>query len=756
MVTMVMGVFGMAQETKAVMYIDPSSFPSNVLFLPGVEASRLYAKDDPDCKLINCENQLWEPNRNEDVKKLYLDKDGKSTDQYDIYTRDIIDETNGAGQNIYKSFMRTMDDLKERHRINDWAAVPYDWRLSLEDILKGGTVLDTHGDVTYDGTSIAPHILAELKRLAESSQSGKVTIVAHSNGGLVAKALMQSIGDAETKRLIDRVVLVGVPQVGTPAAVGAMLHGYDQALLSGVLLSKPVARGLAEHMPSAYTLLPSDAYFDSVQTPVASFDPDTVPEWNKRYGDSIDTHRGLQSFLTDTYRRVDATSEDVESPSALDEDLLDAADARHTLLDDWKIPDGVKAVQIAGWGVPATVSGMHYTTKHSFFGGASETLTEEPVFTVDGDGTVVTPSALWMGDADRYWVDLGSYNREHSLKTLFGLLGISHSNIFEVSELNTFISDFITHNTKQLSNYAYVSAKTPPSEGIHLQYSLHSPLSLDLYDDQGRHTGLDKDGRIEEQIPGTYYRQFGEVKYIFSDAGTHYRIEMNGYDKGTFTLEIESRRGDVSTGKVTFADMPTTKQTKASLEVNATLDTLGDLSIDEDGDGALEYRVHPEMWHIVTLAGAIGENQTNYAFSLSAPVAPNVKVSHNKHKKTSSKQHKVIRKSKREIRREEKIQKMLAAQKLAQTKRIQPSVSPTMPAIAPSSLQEAVKDDDSAQTDTTPTPIVEGDSTERVDVVESKYQENDISDVSATVDVSIQQGIVDRIHTAWKWFASLW
>ncbi|MDD5083599.1 MAG: hypothetical protein PHT88_01500 [Candidatus Moranbacteria bacterium] len=560
---------------------------SNVLFLPGVEASRLYAKDDPDCTFVNCENQLWEPNRNEDVKKLYLDSNGKSTDAYDIYTRDVLDEVNISGSNIYESFIDTMDSLKnDDHLINDWQAVPYDWRLSLEDIVNGGVV--SGENISYNGESIAPHIIGELKRLASSSRTGKVTIVTHSNGGLVAKALMQKIGDVETQKLIDEVVMVGVPQLGTPVAVGAMLHGYDQDLLGGLILSKSTARGLAEHMSSAYTLLPSDKYFDTVGTPVVTFDSEKLPEWSGKYGDVINSQEGMHNFLTDVYERVDAISSDTEKPSKLDNDLLSAAENRHDEVDGWHAPSGVKVVQIAGWGVPATVSGMQYTME-------KDTLKSSPMFTVDGDGTVVTPSALWMDGAERYWVDMGKYNSLSSRAREGRLLKVDHSDLFEITEIDTFVEDIITHTSRPLNEYEYIVTQVPMSDGTRLQYSLHSPLSLNLTDDQGRHTGLDKDGRIEEQIPGTYYRQFGEVKYIFADETTPLHVSMEGYDEGVFTFEVEELRGDASVGKVTFKDVPTTKETKVFLDTTEKFTEISALRVDEDGDGAQDFHLYPKV-----------------------------------------------------------------------------------------------------------------------------------------------------------------
>jgi pimeloyl-ACP methyl ester carboxylesterase len=701
---------------------------SNVLFLPGVEASRLYAYDDPNCVVINCENQLWEPNRNEDVRKLYLDKDGKSAAAYDIYTRDVIDETDVVGQNIYKSFIAKLDALKNtNHLINDWAPVPYDWRLSLEDILNGGTI--DGNNISYNEPSIAPHIIAELHRLAASSRTGKVTLVTHSNGGLVAKALMQKIGDEETKKLIDEVVMVGVPQVGTPVAIGAMLHGYGQDLLGGLILAKPVARGLAEYMPSAYTLLPSDHYFDAVQTPVVSFDAKKLPEWSAKYGAVIDTPAGMQNFLTDGDKRVDATSLNIEDPTKVHASLLDAAVTRHAAVDAWVAPAGVRVVQIAGWGVPATVSGMHYTTEDGVVctdglcSAPQELLQSSPVFTMDGDGTVVTPSALRMGDVERYWVDINQYDKSHQITTLGGRFGPEHSNIFEILELDTFITDLITHTSKPVSDYTYIKIQAPSTNKDRLQYSLHSPLSLDLYDEQGRHTGLDKDGNIEEQIPGTYYRQFGEVKYIFSESGTPYHIVMNGYDKGTFTLEVEALRGDVSTGKIVFKDMPTTTHTKATLDISHGIESVSDLTLDEDGNGTLDYRIHPKLGKVVTLTDDDEPVTTLYAVSYNNEVTSTVSASgkkETKHAKHQEKQHKKDKRSKREIKREQKIQLQLAMRKNADMKRKKAQIDAEK---RQQEKQEAMRVDAAMVDSAVATPSVVRDSVSGDTVLESQYQE---------------------------------
>jgi pimeloyl-ACP methyl ester carboxylesterase len=599
---------------------------SNVLFLPGFESSRLYARDDPNCLFLNCENQLWEPNRNADVEKLFLDVAGRSTDKYDIYTRDVLDEANvlPLGQeNFYKSFIAEMNDMKNKDKkINDWHEAVYDWRLSFDDILKSGK--KDGSNISYNQQADSPYLISELKRLAQSSKTGKVTIVAHSNGGLVAKALLQKIGDEETAKLVDKIIFVAVPQIGTPAAVAGLLHGEDQNFFP--VLSTKNARGFGENMPSAYNLLPSANYFSVVENPVFNFKTEESADWKNLFYGAIDSKKGMDNFLRDDFRRVSSIDSDVNTPAMLNKKLLSDAETVHADLDFWTAPAGIRVIQIAGWGVPKTLS----STEYGIMGKAicdnlicqlgADYLNPNFIFTIDGDGTVVTPSALWMNGAERYWIDLKKYNTNHRLGTVFGWLSLNHANILEIQELNSFIGDIINNKTKELSEYTYISAKVPlASNEKRLQYSLHSPLTLEIYDDQGRHTGISADGQIEEQIPGTYFKQFGDVKYIFADENSASHIKMQGYETGTFTFAVEEFRGDESLGKVIFKDVPTTAETKVSFDVATDLESSSNLKIDKNGDGIVELNLAAKIGEIVvfdavapvtssSLSGPLGQN----------------------------------------------------------------------------------------------------------------------------------------------------
>ncbi|MCX6790094.1 MAG: hypothetical protein NTV60_01040, partial [Candidatus Kaiserbacteria bacterium] len=178
-------------------------------------------------------------------------------------------------------------------------------------------------------------------------------------------------------------------------------------------------------------------------------------------------------FLTDSFGRVDPQTGDINQPIQSNGSLLGNAETLHTSLDAWIPPSGVQLTQIAGWGIPKTVTGITYKKKGTG-------VTPQANLTVDGDGTVVVPSALWTSTttgAMNYWMDLGKYNERHPFSSGFGWATFDHSRIFETDPVINFISDKITNVAKSLSDYIYLSTEAPVSSDKRLQYSLHSPLT---------------------------------------------------------------------------------------------------------------------------------------------------------------------------------------------------------------------------------------------------------------------------------------
>ncbi len=581
---------------------DPCAVPgacaSNVLFLPGIEASRLYRPD-----YNGGTDQLWEPNADSDVQDLFLVADGTSV-RNDVYTRDVIDEKNvlpvGQG-NIYKSFLNDLDKWKNTdHLITDYAAVPYDWRLSFDEILNNGNKLPD-GRIYYAGSLAAtssPYIIQELRRLAKSSKTGRVTIAAHSNGGLLTKALTEKLGSTEAAKLIDKIIFIAVPQAGTPQAVGAILHGYDQGLpfdFLPLVLTPETARTLAANMPSAYNLLPSANYFTHVDDPVVEFDDSNfLAEFRARYGKTIHDGAQLKNFIADTWRLASSSPSDLKYPSVGNAALLSQSGTFHSAIDTWTPPQGVLLYEVAGWGEDTLATIEYKEGKKAYCRDMSDvrtctvspTITYSPREVAEGDGTVLVPSALWTvasATTAKYWVDLRKYNRSDFRTTI----NRKHADILEVPDLRILVKNILTNATSTPFTFiATIQPATDAADDKRLRFLLHSPLDLSATDSLGNVVSS-----ATSTIPGGRFKRYGEVQMLSVPQNTPLTLNLDGYAPGSFTLDIEEVDGSNAViASSTLSAIPSTVDTRATMTfIDGTLQNASPLLVDYDGNGATDF-----------------------------------------------------------------------------------------------------------------------------------------------------------------------
>ena len=149
---------------------------------------------------------MWEPNRNKDVESLFLNSNGQPKDS-SIYTRDIIAKTNFFGPlgpiDIYQSLVDLLSKEKTDGNISDFQTLPYDWRFLPSDILSSGIKTDSY----------TVNLKNKIREMAKNAPSGKVIIVAHSYGGLLAKSLMEDLEKEGEDSIIESIVLVSVPEL---------------------------------------------------------------------------------------------------------------------------------------------------------------------------------------------------------------------------------------------------------------------------------------------------------------------------------------------------------------------------------------------------------------------------------------------------------------------------------------------------------------------------------------------------------------
>jgi pimeloyl-ACP methyl ester carboxylesterase len=126
--------------------------------------------------------------------------------------------------------------------------LPFDWRLGLERL----------------GAAVAGHIAKE--------KAEQVHLVAHSMGGLVARAAIERVQEK-----VGRFVMLGTPNFGSFAPVQCIRGIYDMvrkiAFLDGSHSAKDIAAEVLNTFPGLYQMLPSPKKFSAVNL----FDPAQWP-----------------------------------------------------------------------------------------------------------------------------------------------------------------------------------------------------------------------------------------------------------------------------------------------------------------------------------------------------------------------------------------------------------------------------------------------------------------------------------------------
>ena len=460
-----------ARQQPLVTIEHDSQRVSNVIFLPGIEGSRLYRKpDDPE--------RVWEPGPTtlgclSDTRFEHLTPlpDGRSAEQ--IFTRaDSSGGTNDhgvvaralecdvfgsklGGQKIYADLIEFLDALlPSRGTGARWAAFPYDWRFPCG--FEGGA----------DCPSPVDQLAALARDLSSRSDTQKVTLVAHSLGGFLAKQLVLR---EDMKDKIDNVILVASPQLGMPSALEPMLFGrqYPMTSASGFwgwldpfrLRPSSVVDAVTK-MNATYLGVPGDEFFrkDVADGPFVRFDGSLKqPACGAQALADLADYRGLQSFLMDGSDRLRSAATSTcerkgDIPSTGNQAQASWGYDRHADLDDFRAPEGVGVFQFVGRGLPTPCRVV-------FSGELDQTATKEnfrffldPV-NCDGDGSVPVKSGAVLS-VPTYYFDLspstaGAFGPTHRYSNLPD--PASHSTIFTDERVREQLREVLICGSSSLS-----------------------------------------------------------------------------------------------------------------------------------------------------------------------------------------------------------------------------------------------------------------------------------------------------------------
>lgn len=574
---------------------------SSVLFLPGIAASRLYIKNN------GFEQRVWEPDNALDADLLATGADGRSVNT--VYTKDIVDSLYSdslveealarafgpADLDVYGGFEQFMNQLVASGGIKEWKAYPYDWRYDPFDIVRNGTLTEMP-----DGSLESVHAADILEAMASSSPTGKVTIIAHSNGGLVAKALASTLG-ADASRYIDRIILVGVPQFGTPQDIGSMLHGDGETYADGLVLYGGTTRQVTRDMPGLYALLPSSAYFTTTPNPVAQFTNGAVTTpYADAYGTSIVEYGSLERFLADT-SAIDGrtgTNANITVPIALGSDWLTKAESTHAELDTWTPPAGITVTTVVGVDQPtaatlvySTESGALTCDRDGLFTftncGIGARLTHNIVDTLRGDGTVIASSAAGK-ESNPWYFDTGTYANESGDN-------IAHRQLMAAVPIQELIKQLLTHGSG--SPDASLTTLLPiESDDGRTTIAFDGDGSIDATDGADGENGL-------IQVPGTDGIALtkndshgvsveGDGKSVSVPKSGNYKVQIKNTAPGSKTkVKVTKTSPDGTASTTEYTNIPTTASTTITVQVNNGVPDAP--VVDENGDGSAIFVLAP-------------------------------------------------------------------------------------------------------------------------------------------------------------------
>ena len=451
--------------------IDP------VIIIPGIVGTELYNGDD----LIWLD--LWRLAYWVDdyflTENLSLSNEGGSINN--IQTGDIIKDKEFLKYktDIFGSLIQdiTANNYQENQNL---FLFPYDWRLDLDET-----------------KNLLNKKIEDIKLQTGKS---KVNIIAHSMGGLLTKAYLNSYG----KEDIGKLIFIGTPHLGAPKAGKILLEGDRLGI---PWLEEDRIQEIAENSPALHELLPNQTYFNEFQGYFRKY---------KLFGDNPLMNYGETKdfFLNkkDKNSLMFQKAEDFYSQS----------------LDDFNF-SGIEAYNITGC---KTSTQAAYS--FDIFGEIGQTGY------TSGDGTVPMVSAdhITIPSQNKFYVKDGN-----------------HAELPSTNGVKDLILGILNDNTANLAgnisnNFSFCNFK-----GKKLTW--HSPVEIHVYSG-GSHTGPIENNAIEYGIPGIDYDVMSHNKFIFlpTDEGQEYRVEAKGLEEGSFDLSIsEVENGQYLTTQI-FNDVP--------------------------------------------------------------------------------------------------------------------------------------------------------------------------------------------------------
>lgn len=567
---------------------------SSIVFFPGIQGSRLYTRG------YLLENQLWEPNRDKDVQKLFFNSNGESISKA-IYTKDIIDRTNigssmGLGSidtDVYKGFLDFTNSLQKKKSINGYQVFPYDWRYSTYEILELNK--ESWKKKVYE--------------LAQKSKTKKVTIVGHSFGSIVATRFVEFLERQGMSNLVDDIVIVGTPEQGSYSVVQALLHGEGLSLGKGFVLSQVTARSLSKNISSTYELL--------AKTMNSGWFRDMIDVYPKVGRTIFNLSSHVQNvtqfndflFKKNQFSARSASESNVSIPLAANEFVFNRVKENI----DYQLPVtySARVFNILGTNqlTPTGTEYRHLCSKeYGLFFLTGLTVSDKALsdeycaverktkFTSEGDG-IVPLGSVSERIGKKIFVDFKKYMNLHKEY-------ISHAYMMSSEPVLSLLKEIVFKRNLSLASAAYITLPDNELNTVEVEKYWRVRVlgkgKVHIETDEG---DLDdtfvKEGYVEStKIAGVTYEVVGGNRYILLPIKPN-KVEIKASDFGysNITVDVVDKNNVSYTTSLTQPAYfyPTVPVSPNTILTVTSLSENSNMSVDFDGDSVIEEEYAPKV-----------------------------------------------------------------------------------------------------------------------------------------------------------------
>jgi pimeloyl-ACP methyl ester carboxylesterase len=448
----------------------------------------------------------------------------------------------------------------------DFFVCPYDWRKDIRSIAYGSLANTLESCIST--------------ALARNPGAGQVNILAHSMGGLVARAYLADPGRAAR---VHRLVTLGSPFLGAPKMALALVDKLCFAEWLGLCFTNTdVLHELIQNYPAGYQIAPGEGYFNVYPRGYIRRDRDADGDGRP------DGYLDVQASYGILERR---------NPTLAQEARLYQSGAGA-----WANggTNGAEVFVFAGDQHASIGTLVEYEQRPWYNPWAAPRIAYRTEV-VNGDGTVplrsadmrYPPGAVDLsGGAAVYY-----FNLEHGeLPKNPVALGLAASIFDTVGPVDPeLLLEGVQNETAEMQTVA-PHTEPLPLNGVYV--SVDGPAAVDVVDEAGRTVQSQEPGMSAENlsqaaaITGASLTELGSAKFIFLPAGGQYTLRLAGEAAGRVEIRLQAILADEVAGTALYTALPVAENSRAELKIT-TAAAASAFSLDLDGDGAFEASYPP-------------------------------------------------------------------------------------------------------------------------------------------------------------------